>query len=80
VDWRLTQARKIIAGTEANDTGTKARGRRAHARVLAMIAQAEATELLCREQRIANLLALARLDQATAGWALGEARRLLSED
>jgi hypothetical protein len=80
MDRLLAQAQKIIAGTEANDSRTKARGRRAHARVLTMIALAEATDNLRHEQRIANLLALARVDQETADWALGEARRMLSAD
>jgi hypothetical protein len=80
VDRRLAQARKILRGTGADDAGTQARGRRAHARVLAMIAQAEATDRLCREQRIANLLALARIDPDAADRALSEARRLLAED
>lgn len=32
------------------------------------------------EQRIANLLALAQMEEDDADWALSEARRLLSED
>jgi hypothetical protein len=80
VDRLLSQATKILAGTEANDSRTKARGRRAHARVLTMIALADATDHLRREQRIANLLALARVDEGAADWALAEARRMIAAD
>jgi hypothetical protein len=76
----LTEALEILRGTDANDTRTKARGRRAHARVLAMINFADETARLSREQRIANLLALAQTDHEDAGWALDEARRMLSEE
>ena len=62
------------------DTRTKARGRRAHARVLTMINLADETAKLSREQRIGNLLALAQLDHKDSGWALEEARRMLSEE
>lgn len=75
----LNEALEILRGTDANDTRTKARGRRAHARVLAMINFADETARLSREQRIANLLTLARTDHDDAEWALNEARRMLSE-
>ncbi|MGM7669826.1 hypothetical protein [Microbacterium sp. A93] len=77
--WLLIEALEILRGTDANDTRPKARGRRAHARVLAMINFADETARLSREQHIANLLALAKTDHADADWALGEARRMLSE-
>ncbi len=76
----LTEALKILRDTDADDVRTKARARRAHARVLAMINFADETARLSREQRIANLLALARLDHEDSVWALEEARRMLSED
>jgi hypothetical protein len=76
----LTEALEILRDTDANDTRTKARGRRAHARVLAMINFADETARLSREQRIANLLTLAQTDHEDAGWALDEARRMLSAD
>lgn len=75
----LTEALQILKGTDANDTRTRARGRRAHARVLAMINFADETAKLSREQRIANLLALARTDHEDAAWALREAHQMLSE-
>lgn len=75
----LTEALQILKGTDANDTRTRARGRRAHARVLAMINFADETAKLSREQRINNLLMLARTDHEDAEWALSEARRMLSE-
>jgi hypothetical protein len=75
----LAEALEILRDTEANDTRTKARGRRAHARVLTMIDLADETAKLSREQRIGNLLALAQLDKES-GWALEEARRMLSEE
>lgn len=75
----LTEALQILRGTDANDSRTKARGRRAHARVLAMINFADETASLSREQRIANLLTLAQTEHEDAQWALGEARRMLSE-
>jgi hypothetical protein len=76
----LVEALEILRGTDANDTRTKARGRRAHARVLAMINSADEMAKLSREQRIANLLSLAQLDHKDAGWALKEARRMLSDE
>lgn len=76
----LVEALEILRGTDANDTHTKARGRRAHARVLAMINSADEMAKLSREQRIANLLSLAQLDHKDAGWALEEARRMLSDE
>jgi hypothetical protein len=76
----LVEALEILRGTDANDTRTKARGRRAHARVLAMIDFADETARVSREQRIANLLTLAQLDHKDSDWALKEARRMLSEE
>jgi hypothetical protein len=76
----LVEALEILRGTDANDTRTKARGRRAHARVLAMINSADEMANLSREQRIANLLTLAQLDHKDSAWALKEARRMLSEE
>jgi hypothetical protein len=76
----LTKALRILRDTDADDVRTKARARRAHARVLAMINFADETARLSREQRIANLLTLAQLDHEDSGWALEEARRMLSED
>jgi hypothetical protein len=76
----LVEALEILRGTDANDTRTKARGRRAHARVLAMINSADEMAKLSHEQRIANLLSLAQLDHKDAGWALKEARRMLADE
>ncbi|GAA1659163.1 hypothetical protein GCM10010977_08470 [Citricoccus zhacaiensis] len=76
----LTEALTILGNTEVNDTRHKARGRRAQARVLAMISVADATARMYREQRIANLLVLAQMEKDYADWALSEARRLLSAD
>lgn len=75
----LTEALQIIRGTDENDSRTKARGRRAHARVLAMINFADETARLSREQHIANLLTLAQTGHEDAEWALSEARRMLSD-
>lgn len=75
----LTEALQVLRGTDANDTRTRARGRRAHARVLAMINFADETARLGREQHIANLLTLSQSGHEDAEWALGEARRMLSE-
>lgn len=76
----LVEALKILEGTDADDVRTKARSRRAHARVLAMINFADETARHSREQRIANLLSLAQLDHKDSEWALAEARRMLSEE
>ena len=76
----LTEALGLLADTDAEDSGSEARGRRAHARVLAMIEMARAADDTRREQRIANLLLLAQLDKKDSGWALKAARRLIAED
>ena len=76
----LAEALDVVHATDACDSSTEARGRRAHARVLATIELADATAKLHREQRIANLLQLAQLDTKDSRWALKEARRLLSAD
>ncbi|GAA4758798.1 hypothetical protein [Citricoccus nitrophenolicus] len=76
----LTEALQILKGTNADDSRVKARGRRAHARVLAMINFAEETARLSREQRISNLLMLARMDHEDSAWALEEARNMLHEE
>lgn len=75
----LTEALQILKGTNADDSRVKARGRRAHARVLAMINFADETARLSREQRIANLLMLAKMDHEDSQWALDEARSMLHE-
>jgi hypothetical protein len=75
----LTEAMSILRDTDADDVRTKARARRAHARVLAMINFADETARLSREQRIANLLTLAQAEHPDAEWALDEARRMLTE-
>jgi hypothetical protein len=80
VNELLARALEVLGDTKVNDASTKARGRRAHARVLAMIGLSDSTERLAREQRIANLLTLARVDGVDADWALAEARRMLAED
>ena len=77
---RLNEALDVVDATDAYDSSNEARGRRAHARVLATIELAEATARLHREQRIANLLMLAQLDTKDSRWALKEARRLLAAD
>jgi|GEM_PF-6395458 len=77
---RLEEALDVVDATDADDSSTQARGRRAHARVLATIELAAATAKLHREQRIANLLQLAQLDTKDSRWALKEARRLLAAD
>ena len=76
----LAEALDVVDATDAYDSSTEARGRRAHARVLATIELAEATAKLHREQRIANLLQLAQLDTKDSGWALKEARKMLAAD
>lgn len=76
----LTDALRILQDTEADDSRVKARGRRAHARVLAMINFADETARLSREQRISNLLMLARMDDEDSAWALAEARTMLHEE
>ena len=76
----LTEALEIVKATEPSDIRTKARGRRAHARVLATISLARATAAACREQRIANLLILAQIEGHEADWALREAHRMLADD
>ncbi|MEO9248029.1 hypothetical protein ABDK96_10075 [Citricoccus nitrophenolicus] len=75
----LSDALQILKGTDADDSRVKARGRRAHARVLAMINFADETARLSREQRIANLLMLAKMDHEDSQWALDEARAMLHE-
>lgn len=75
----LSDALQILKGTDADDSRVKARGRRAHARVLAMINFADETARLSREQRIANLLMLAQMDHEDSQWALDEARAMLHE-
>ncbi|GAA3701664.1 hypothetical protein GCM10023081_42630 [Arthrobacter ginkgonis] len=77
---RLNEALDVVDATDAYDSSTEARGRRAHARVLATIELAEATAKLHREQRIANLLQLAQLDTKDSAWALKEARKMLAAD
>ncbi|HEX2247571.1 MAG TPA: hypothetical protein VHH13_08475, partial [Arthrobacter sp.] len=62
---------------EADDATNEARGRRAHARVIAMIEFADEVSGMRREQRIANLLTLAQMDKKDSKTALEEARRLL---
>ena len=62
----LAEALDVVDATDAYDSSTEARGRRAHARVLATIELAKATARLHREQRIANLLQLAQLDTKDA--------------
>jgi hypothetical protein len=74
----LWRALRVLEGTKVNDSSTRARGRRAHARVLTMIGLVQESARLGREQRIANLLTLAQVDTQDAGWALEEAGRMLS--
>ena len=76
----LDEALDILGVTEIDDSSQEARGRRAHARVLAMIEMVRESEKSRREQRIANLLLLAQLDKKDSGPALKEARRLMAED
>ncbi|NKX52200.1 hypothetical protein HER39_16820 [Arthrobacter deserti] len=77
---RLQEAIAILGEIEADDASTEARGRRAHARVIAMIEFADEVSAMRREQRIANLLALAQLGKKDSQAALDEARRLLALD
>lgn len=76
----LTQALDVLGDVDPDDSRDEARGRRAHARVLAMIEMADEAKLQRREQRIANLLTLAQLGKKDSSWALSEARRLMAED
>jgi hypothetical protein len=77
---RLHEALAILGDIDADDASTEARGRRAHARVIAMIEFADEVSGMRREQRIANLLALAQLGKKDSQPALNEARRLLALD
>jgi hypothetical protein len=77
---RLNEALAILDEINADDASTEARGRRAHARVLAMIEFAEEIAEQRREQRIANLLTLAQFGKKDSQAALNEARRLLGID
>ncbi|GAA4284214.1 hypothetical protein GCM10022261_17450 [Brevibacterium daeguense] len=79
VENLLTEALEILGDTDADDSTAEARGRRAHARVLAMVEMTNEAALARREQRIANLLALAQLDKKDSAWALKEAREMLSD-
>jgi hypothetical protein len=74
---RLAEAIAILGDIEADDATNEARGRRAHARVIAMIEFADEVSGMRREQRIANLLTLAQMDKKDSKIALEEARRLL---
>lgn len=76
----ISEALNVLGNTDADDSGPEARGRRAHARVLAMIELARESGRSRREQRIANLLMLAQLDKKDSSEALREARRLMSLD
>lgn len=80
MDDIISEALTILGNTDADDSGPEARGRRAHARVLAMIELVRESERSRREQRIANLLQLAQLDKKDSTGALKEARRLMSFD
>ncbi|QTG81273.1 hypothetical protein [Arthrobacter crystallopoietes] len=77
---RLAEAIAILGDVEADDASNDARGRRAHARVIAMIEFADEVSGMRREQRIANLLTLAQMDKKDSKTALEEARRLLELD
>ena len=77
---RLVEAIAILGDVEADDASNDARGRRAHARVIAMIEFADEVSGMRREQRIANLLTLAQMDKKDSKTALEEARRLLELD
>ena len=77
---RLHEAIAILGDIDADDASTEARGRRAHARVIAMIEFADEVSGMRREQRIANLLTLAQLGRKDAQSALNEARRLLAAE
>ena len=77
---RLAEAIAILGDIEADDASNDARGRRAHARVIAMIEFADEVSGMRREQRIANLLTLAQMDKKDSKTALEEARRLLALD
>lgn len=77
---RLEEALSILGDIDAEDASNDARGRRAHARVLAMIEFADEVAELRREQRIANLLKLAQFGKKDSQAALNEARRLLGVD
>lgn len=74
----ISEALNVLSNTDADDSSTEARGRRAHARVLTMIELAHESKRSRREQRIANLLLLAQLDKKDGPEALREARRLMS--
>jgi hypothetical protein len=77
---RLAEALAILGDIETDDASNDARGRRAHARVIAMIEFADEVSGMRREQRIANLLTLAQMDKKDSKTALEEARRLLELD
>ncbi|ASN38079.1 hypothetical protein CGQ24_02975 [Arthrobacter sp. 7749] len=74
----IAEALDVLSKTDTDDSSPEARGRRAHARVLAMIEMARETARSRREQRIANLLLLAQLDKKDSSEALKEARRLMT--
>lgn len=76
----IAEALNVLSNTDPEDASPDARGRRAHARVLAMIEVARESSKSRREQRIANLLLLAQLDKKDSSEALREARRLMSID
>lgn len=76
----IVEALNVLGKTDIDDSGPEARGRRAHARVLAMIELVRESGRSRREQRIANLLLLAQLDKKDSTEALREARRLMSVD
>ena len=80
MNQRLAEAIAILGDVEADDASNDARGRRAHARVIAMIEFADEVSGMRREQRIANLLTLAQMDKKDSKPALEEARRLLELD
>ena len=80
MNQRLAEAIAILGDVEADDASNDARGRRAHARVIAMIEFADEVSGMRREQRIANLLTLAQMDKKDSKTALEEARRLLALD
>jgi hypothetical protein len=80
MNQRLAEAIAILGDVEADDASNDARGRRAHARVIAMIEFADEVSGMRREQRIANLLTLAQMDKKDSKTALEEARRLLELD
>lgn len=80
MNHRLHEALAILGDIDAEDASTDARGRRAHARVIATIEFADEVSALRREHRIANLLTLAQLGKKDSQAALDEARRLLALD